>query len=74
MEGKKAILFLPDVIGIWKNSKLMADQFAENGGSKSSFKAVAEGWAEGRGKWRAAIRGVWKESEDVDDDDQFFRA
>jgi hypothetical protein len=26
-----AILFLPDVIGIWQNSKLMADQYAENG-------------------------------------------
>ncbi|KHJ31424.1 putative dienelactone hydrolase [Erysiphe necator] len=26
-----AILFLPDVIGIWQNSKLMADQFASNG-------------------------------------------
>ena len=25
------ILFLPDVIGIWKNSQLMADQFAANG-------------------------------------------
>ncbi|KAL1868447.1 hypothetical protein VTK73DRAFT_3655 [Phialemonium thermophilum] len=27
----KAILYLPDVIGIWQNSQLMADQFAENG-------------------------------------------
>lgn len=27
----KAILFLPDVIGIWANSKLMADQLAANG-------------------------------------------
>jgi len=26
-----AILFLPDVIGIWANSKLMADQYAANG-------------------------------------------
>ncbi|KAI1326756.1 dienelactone hydrolase [Xylariaceae sp. FL0255] len=26
-----AILFIPDVIGIWQNSKLMADQFAANG-------------------------------------------
>ncbi|XMA18160.1 hypothetical protein WAI453_010951 [Rhynchosporium graminicola] len=26
-----AILFLPDVIGIWQNSKLMADQYATNG-------------------------------------------
>ncbi|PBP18573.1 alpha/beta-hydrolase [Diplocarpon rosae] len=26
-----AILFLPDVIGIWNNSKLMADQYAANG-------------------------------------------
>ncbi|EKD17453.1 uncharacterized protein L3040_005056 [Drepanopeziza brunnea f. sp. 'multigermtubi'] len=26
-----AILFLPDVIGIWQNSQLMADQFAANG-------------------------------------------
>ena len=25
------ILYLPDVIGIWQNSKLMADQFAANG-------------------------------------------
>lgn len=25
------ILFIPDVIGIWQNSKLMADQFAANG-------------------------------------------
>lgn len=25
-----AILFLPDVIGIWQNSQLMADQFAAN--------------------------------------------
>lgn len=31
VQGKKAILFLPDVIGIWENSKLMADQFAANG-------------------------------------------
>ncbi len=27
----KAILILPDVIGIWQNSKLIADQFAANG-------------------------------------------
>jgi dienelactone hydrolase len=27
----KAILFLPDVISIWENSKLMADQYAANG-------------------------------------------
>jgi dienelactone hydrolase len=26
-----AILYLPDVLGIWQNSKLMADQFAANG-------------------------------------------
>lgn len=26
-----AILFIPDVIGIWQNSQLMADQFAANG-------------------------------------------
>ncbi|KAE9371857.1 alpha/beta-hydrolase [Stipitochalara longipes BDJ] len=26
-----AIVFLPDVIGIWQNSQLMADQFAANG-------------------------------------------
>ncbi|KAN0096835.1 alpha/beta-hydrolase [Hyaloscypha variabilis] len=26
-----AIIFLPDVIGIWQNSQLMADQFAANG-------------------------------------------
>ncbi|KAI0428445.1 dienelactone hydrolase [Xylaria sp. FL1042] len=26
-----AILYLPDVIGIWQNSKLIADQFAANG-------------------------------------------
>ncbi|KAI1369741.1 dienelactone hydrolase [Xylaria arbuscula] len=26
-----AILFLPDVIGIWQNSRLIADQFAANG-------------------------------------------
>lgn len=26
-----AILYLPDVLGIWKNSELMADQFAANG-------------------------------------------
>jgi dienelactone hydrolase len=25
------ILFIPDVIGIWQNSKLMADQYAANG-------------------------------------------
>jgi len=29
-EGK-AILYLPDVLSIWENSKLMADQFAANG-------------------------------------------
>jgi len=28
---KAAILFLPDVISIWQNSKLLADQFAANG-------------------------------------------
>jgi dienelactone hydrolase len=27
----KAILFIPDVIGIWQNSQLLADQFAANG-------------------------------------------
>jgi dienelactone hydrolase len=26
-----AVLFLPDVLGIWQNSQLMADQFAANG-------------------------------------------
>ncbi|CAN8097746.1 unnamed protein product [Discula destructiva] len=26
-----ALLYIPDVIGIWQNSKLMADQFAANG-------------------------------------------
>lgn len=26
-----AILYLPDIIGIWQNSKLMADNFAANG-------------------------------------------
>lgn len=26
-----AILYIPDVIGIWQNSQLMADQFAANG-------------------------------------------
>lgn len=26
-----AILYLPDIISIWQNSKLMADQFAANG-------------------------------------------
>jgi len=26
-----AILYIPDVIGVWQNSKLMADQFAANG-------------------------------------------
>lgn len=26
-----AILYLPDVIGIWQNSKLLADQYAANG-------------------------------------------
>lgn len=31
MHPKTAILFLPDVIGIWQNSKLLADQFAANG-------------------------------------------
>lgn len=34
-KGKKhdgaALLYLPDVFGIWPNSQLMADQFAENG-------------------------------------------
>lgn len=34
-EGKArkdaGILYLPDVIGIWQNSKLMADSFADNG-------------------------------------------
>lgn len=33
--GKKhdgvALLYLPDVIGIWQNSQLMADQYAANG-------------------------------------------
>lgn len=27
----KALLFLPDIIGIWQNSKLMADQLAAQG-------------------------------------------
>ncbi|PSR78362.1 dienelactone hydrolase [Coniella lustricola] len=27
----KALLYIPDVFGIWQNSKLMADQFAANG-------------------------------------------
>ena len=31
IHDKKAILFLPDVISIWQNSQLMADQFAANG-------------------------------------------
>ncbi len=26
-----AILYLPDILGIWKNSQLVADQFAANG-------------------------------------------
>lgn len=34
-QGKKhkgaALLYIPDVIGIWQNSKLMADQYAANG-------------------------------------------
>lgn len=29
--GFSAILYIPDVIGIWQNSKLMADQYAANG-------------------------------------------
>jgi dienelactone hydrolase len=29
--GDAALLYLPDVIGIWQNSQLMADQFAANG-------------------------------------------
>lgn len=29
--GDCGVLFLPDVIGIWQNSKLMADTFAANG-------------------------------------------
>lgn len=29
--AKRAILYLPDVIGIFQNSKLIADQFAANG-------------------------------------------
>ncbi|KAI1760102.1 dienelactone hydrolase [Hypoxylon sp. FL1150] len=29
--GFSALLFIPDVIGIWQNSKLIADQFAANG-------------------------------------------
>jgi dienelactone hydrolase len=28
---KAGILYLPDVLGIWANSKLMADQYAANG-------------------------------------------
>lgn len=31
MHKNTAILILPDVIGIWQNSKLIADQFAANG-------------------------------------------
>lgn len=31
MHKDTAILFLPDVIGIWQNSQLMADQYAANG-------------------------------------------
>lgn len=31
MHKDTAILYLPDVIGIWQNSQLMADQFAANG-------------------------------------------
>jgi dienelactone hydrolase len=31
MHPHAALLFLPDVIGIWQNSKLMADQFGANG-------------------------------------------
>lgn len=31
MHKDAAILFLSDVIGIWQNSRLMADQYAENG-------------------------------------------
>jgi dienelactone hydrolase len=30
-ESKKAILYLPDIFGIWQNSKLMADAFAAQG-------------------------------------------
>lgn len=34
-KGKKhdgvALLYIPDIFGIWQNSQLMADQFAENG-------------------------------------------
>ncbi|KAH7025691.1 uncharacterized protein B0I36DRAFT_328924 [Microdochium trichocladiopsis] len=29
--GKPGLLYIPDVIGIWQNSRLMADQFAANG-------------------------------------------
>ncbi|KAH7231228.1 uncharacterized protein BKA55DRAFT_524936 [Fusarium redolens] len=28
---KFAILFLPDIMGIWKNSRLLSDEFASNG-------------------------------------------
>jgi dienelactone hydrolase len=31
VHANTAILFLPDVIGIWENSKLIADQYAANG-------------------------------------------
>ncbi|KAG8666624.1 hypothetical protein FPOAC2_11740 [Fusarium poae] len=30
-ESKKAVLYLPDIFGIWQNSKLMADAFAAQG-------------------------------------------
>ncbi|KAF4446665.1 hypothetical protein F53441_9707 [Fusarium austroafricanum] len=30
-EAKKAVLYLPDIFGIWQNSKLMADAFAAEG-------------------------------------------
>ena len=32
-----AILYIPDVVGIWQNCKLMADQYAANGVAHSQF-------------------------------------
>lgn len=31
VHNETAILYLPDVLSIWQNSKLMADQYAANG-------------------------------------------
>jgi dienelactone hydrolase len=30
-QARTAILYIPDIVGIWQNSKLMADAFAEQG-------------------------------------------